>query len=217
MRAAASNLAAGAPAAEGGGAAEVRALSIGERIKNAVAPLELSDDQNTKIDGVIKGLNAKIGELRKGDFGVAELRQKIQTMREDLFREIKEILTEEQFTKFQKNVRQGQNGQRANGQLVPILQRLRDGTEHLEITEEQQRKVDVAFLSANEKLAPIFVKLRSGGGTPELHDEYLAVSGELKIKLQSALTTEQWDRLGAYMSKHRDGGGGAGAEAEKKQ
>jgi hypothetical protein len=214
MRTAAEKIVPGA-GADGGSAAEGRAVPIGKRIKNAVAPLKLSEEQNRKIDGVIQELEAKIAELRKRDIGMTELRETMQAMRQDLIRQLRETLSEEQFTKFQENIRQPQNGRQdaagAGAKLVPHLRLLWAGMQQLGLTEEQKTKVATAFFSANEKLKPILVKVQRGS-TPELHDQYVVVTQELKSKLQSVLTAQEWDELGNYVTKNGDLGNGAEAK-----
>ncbi len=202
---------------------EVRAVPIAQRIRNAVAPLQVSDEQSKKIDGVIKDLEEKIRELRKGAAGVTELREKILSMRQDLMTQMRGILTPEQFAKFQENVKQSQNAPNgtagAGEKLVTYLQRLQAGTRKLGLSEEQKAKLDVAFNNAKEKLMAIGVKLQNGP-TPELREEFNAVYQELKTRLQSVLTPEQWKELETSLSKNGSAGNSAGTaekNAEKKQ
>lgn len=223
MRAAAAVDATGAPAAGDGGAAEVRAVPIGQRIKNAVAPLKLSDEQNKKIDGVITDLEGKIAELRKGGTGVTELREKMQAMRQDLIKQMGEIFTEEQFAKFQENIKkQPQNAQGgiagAVERLAANLQRLQDGTKQVGLSDEQKAKLDGAFDSAKEKFKELGPKLQ-GGPTPELRAELGAVYQELRTQMQTILTPEQQEKFKAHMRETSPAGQGAVAAekgAEKK-
>lgn len=202
MRAAATVDATGAPAAGDGGAAEVKAVPIGQRIRNAVAPLKVSDEQNKKIDGVVKDLEQKIDELRKGDIAVTELREKMQAMRQDLIKQMREILSEEQFAKFQENVRQPQNAQAgiagAGERLAANLKRLQDGTKQVGLSDEQQAKLDAAFDTATKKFKELGPKLQ-GGPTPELREELGAVYEELRTQMQAILTPEQQEKFREHM------------------
>ena len=75
-------------------------------------------------------------------------------------------------------------------------------------------------MTARKKnLMAIGIKMQNGP-TPELREEFNAVYQELKTRLQSVLTPEQWKELETNLSKNRTAGNGAGTAEkgpEKKQ
>lgn len=91
-----------APKREGrpGGAdfAKVRAEQLAKE-------LSLKDDQKTKVEELFKAQGEKMRELRSAT--PEERREKGKTMREEMDKKMKEILTAEQYAKWEKNRAQG--------------------------------------------------------------------------------------------------------------
>jgi hypothetical protein len=203
-----------------GSADEPRVLSVGERIRNAVAPLNLSDEQKKKVDAIVEGLQAKMKELRTaGAANPDALREKLQNMRQDLMKQFKEVLSEGQFDQFRENIaQQPQNAgvQGAlGGRLVMALQRMQAGMREIGLSDEQKTKVDAAFAAAKKQLSDLSVDLQAGP-SPELREKVGAVYQELRTQLQSVLNDEQQEKFRTYMRKAAGGAGAAASPDVKK-
>ena len=71
-----------------------------ERLNKLVEELKLTDTQKTKVEAVLKAQMQKRQELR--DATPEERKEKGKAMREEMNKKLKELLTAEQFEKFEK-------------------------------------------------------------------------------------------------------------------
>ncbi len=75
--------------------------------------LDLTEDQKTKVKPIIEELTQKIGDLRKDtNITPEEKRPKMKELRDAATAKLKEVLTVEQFAKWEKN---GPGGRRLGG------------------------------------------------------------------------------------------------------
>jgi periplasmic protein CpxP/Spy len=86
-------------------------MGMKERVDKMAEDLKLTADQRTKVEAVMKDQAEKRRALR--DLTPEERREKSQAMREEMAKKMKEILTAEQFEKWEKNRPQG--GPRGQG------------------------------------------------------------------------------------------------------
>lgn len=204
-----------------GSADEPRVLSVGERIRNAVAPLNLSDEQKKKVDAIIEDLQAKMKELRTaGAANPDALREKMQSMRQDLMKQFKDVLSEGQFEQFRENIaQQPKNAAGAQGQLgsrlTMALKRMQAGMREVGLSDEQKTKVDAAFAAAKKQFSDLSPDLE-GGPTPELREKVGAVYEQLRTELQSVLTAEQQEKFRTVMRQAAGGPGKSPSPDAKK-
>jgi Spy/CpxP family protein refolding chaperone len=183
-------------------------VQIGQRLKEATANLGLSDEQSKKIDAAIADLQQKAQALIAAGPS-PETREKITALREDGLNQIKAILTEEQFAKFQEAIRQAPAGAPgAGGRLGQLVQRFQEALKDLNLTEEQKPKVQAAFADARKKLAELAPQ--PGQPTPETREKFRAAMEELRSKLTEVLTPEQQEKFRTAMQQAPTGAG-AGA------
>lgn len=95
-----------------------RGQGVEQQMTRLTEQLKLTDAQKPRVKAVLDEQDKKIQELR-GNTGMApeDRRAKLQTIREDSSKKLKEILTAEQFTKYEELQRQ-QRGRRA-GTVTP--------------------------------------------------------------------------------------------------
>jgi Spy/CpxP family protein refolding chaperone len=191
---------AGAPGAGRGPA------QMGQRLKEVTATLGLSDDQSKKVDAVIADLQKKAQALRGAGRG-PEMREKVMALREDGLKQIKAILNEEQFKKFEEIMRQAPGGEAAGGRLAALIGRFQDALKDLNLTEEQKPKVQAAFADTRKKLAELAPTLQGGQASPEIREKFRAAMDELRTQLTDVLTPEQKEKFHDAMQQ----GAGAGA------
>jgi Spy/CpxP family protein refolding chaperone len=182
---------------------------IGQRIKDVTATLGLSDDQTTKVDAAVADLQKKAEELRAAGAG-PEMREKLMALREDGMKQIKAILTEEQFTRFQEAIRQAPTGGPAGGRIGAMVQRFQDALKNLNLTEEQKPKVDAALADARKKLAALAPAVQGGQPNPEVREKFRTAMEDLRTELMGVLTPEQQEKFRASVQQ---GAGGPGAGA----
>lgn len=199
-----------APNAGGRPGAGAGRLQIGQRLKDATANLGLSDEQSKKIDAAVTDLQKKAEALRAAGPS-PETREKITALREDGLNQVKAILTEEQFAKFQEAIRQAPAaaGPGAGGRLGQLIQRFQGALKDLNLTEEQKPKVQAAFADARKKLAELAPQ--PGQPTPETREKFRAAMEELRSQLTQVLTPEQQEKFRAAMQQGAGAGAGVGA------
>jgi Spy/CpxP family protein refolding chaperone len=202
------------PAAGGGGAGGPGAPGAGrggqmiaQRIKDVTATLGLSDDQTTKVDAAVADLQKKAEELRAAGAG-PEMREKLMALREDGMKQIKAILTEEQFTRFQEAIRQAPAGGPAGGRIGAMVQRFQDAIKDLNLTEDQKPKVDAALADARKKLAALAPSVQGGQPNPDVREKFRTAMEDLRTELMGVLTPEQQEKFRASVQQ---GAGGPGA------
>jgi protein CpxP len=81
-----------------------------ERVDKMAEDLKLTADQKTKVEAVMKEQGEKMRGLR--DLTPEERREKSTALRAETTKKMKEILTAEQFTQWEKNRPQGRPGGR---------------------------------------------------------------------------------------------------------
>lgn len=103
---------------QGAGRQGGRGQGVEQQMTRLTEQLKLTDEQKPKVKAVLDEQDKKIMELR-GNTGTApeDRRAKLQSIREDSNKKLKEVLTAEQFTKYEELQRQ-QRGRRA-GTVTP--------------------------------------------------------------------------------------------------
>jgi Spy/CpxP family protein refolding chaperone len=180
-------------------------FQIGQRLKEITATLGLSDDQSKQVDAAIADLQKKAETLRAAGPS-PETREKITALREDGLKQIKAILTEEQFKNFEAAMLKAPaGGPGAGARLAGLVQRFQDALKDLNLTEEQKPKVQAVFANARKK----FAELAPQGGqpTPETREKFRAAMEELRTQLTDILTPEQKESFHDAMQRGATGAG----------
>ena len=185
-----------------------RPMAMGQRIKEATAGLGLSDEQKTKVDALVVETEKKMEGLRGTGAG-PELREKAMAIRDDVQKQMKEILTAEQYPKFEDAMRQAGpgGGRAAGGRVGGVLQRLQETIAELNLTDEQKETVKAAVDGARTKLQKIVPQLQGGQPGPEVREKLRGLFEELRTELGKVLTPEQMDKVRGALP---GGGGGSG-------
>src|SRR5262245_51708283 len=82
--------------------ASKRGFSVEQRADTLAKELKLTDEQKTKVTALLDEQAKKMRELRSEGASQEQRREKMQAMREDHQKKMKEILTADQYEKWQK-------------------------------------------------------------------------------------------------------------------
>ena len=200
------------PGPGAGGPGGNRPLPITQRLNEVISTLNLSDDQKKKVDDLLADVQKKAVEIRSAGNPGPEMREKIQALREDVLKQIKSILNEEQFKKLEEAMRP-QPGPGAGGggaRLGALIQRLADGMKDLNLSDDQKPKVQAALADARKKFQELAPQLQGGQPTPELREKFRGILEGLRDELSGVLNEEQKEKFRALMQPGQ-GAGGQGA------
>jgi Spy/CpxP family protein refolding chaperone len=192
----------GGPGAPGAG----RGAFMAQRMKDVTATLGLSDEQSKKVDAAVADLQKKAEDIR----AAGPDREKIMALREDGLKQMKAILTEEQFTKFEEAMRQPPAG--AGGRVGAMVQRFQDAIKDLNLTQDQEPKVQGALADARKKFAALAPSVQGGQPSPDVREKFRTAMEDLRTELMGILTPEQQEKFRAAMQQGA-GAGGAGPGA----
>lgn len=95
-------------------------MTVDERVTRLTEQLTLTDEQKPKVKALLEDQAKKQAEFR--DLPQEERRTKAQGLREEMTKKMKEILTAEQFKKYEalpQGRGQGQGGNRPPGDASP--------------------------------------------------------------------------------------------------
>lgn len=76
--------------------------TVEQRVEQLTAALNLTDEQKPKVKAVLEATSKKMQELFGGGTSREQMREKMQPIREEEAKKLKDILTAEQFGKWQK-------------------------------------------------------------------------------------------------------------------
>lgn len=77
-------------------------MTVEQRLEKMTADLTLTDEQKPKVKTVLEDTSKKMKELYSGDLSQEQRREKMQPIRDEETKQMKKILTTEQFGKWQK-------------------------------------------------------------------------------------------------------------------
>jgi Spy/CpxP family protein refolding chaperone len=97
----------------GGAAAPARPRGGGMTVESIDKAVTLTDAQKPKVKTAVDELNSAVQEARNAD--QSERRTKMTAARDDFNKKMKDILTPEQYTKFEAMPRPGRRGQGGGG------------------------------------------------------------------------------------------------------
>lgn len=180
-----------------------------ERLKNQVKDFDLTSEQQTRVDELMKATEARLTELGKENEGkegpdqFEGIRPIIAEHREKLA----EILTEEQRAKLERQDRAGREAGRGPGgggfgfgpgggnMFARMGEFLKERLGELDLTEDQKAKSD-ALIEENAKTMQ------------EMADKMRAQGEEFQAKMKEILTPEQQEKFEELMQPRFGPGGG---------
>jgi Spy/CpxP family protein refolding chaperone len=181
---------------------------------NPFASLNLKEEQQKKLDAARQERDTQIRALfsRDNDTPREERTAKMQKVREAYEATIKKVLTEEQMKKYQESRSaqggrgEGQDQGRRPGQGG--FGGRRNPYAELDLTKEQQAKLDKITAAQREEQTKLFQELRDGGGNREgLREKFSALREKYQKQIDAILTDEQKKKL---QEQRRPGQGGFG-------
>jgi Spy/CpxP family protein refolding chaperone len=180
---------------------------------NPFASLNLKEEQQKKLDAARQERDTQMRALfsRDSETPREERTAKIQKVREAYEATVKKVLTEEQMKKYQES-RSAQGG-RGEGQGRRPGQGgfggRRNPYAELDLTKEQQAKLDKITAAQREEQTKLFQELRDGGGNREgLREKFSALREKYQKQIDAILTDEQKKKL---QEQRRPGQGGFGS------
>ncbi len=189
--------------------------------------LGLTDEQAEKVMPIMQDFREKRQALREKSGGqpTEEMREEFRKLREDRDAKLKEILTADQFARFQEMMsqyggRQGRQGGPSSGERQGPPAGNPPGERHeaqpggqqdratmmkekLGLTDEQAEKVQAVMQEFHEKAHALREK---AGGQPS-PDEMRELREERDTKLKAILTADKFARLQEMMSQRGPGQG----------
>ncbi len=165
--------------------------------------LGLSEEQQKALKEAFEKFRNKQKELRESlrDSNVKpeEMREKFKKLYEEFEAELKKLLTEEQWQKYQelkKNFSKRFNPN--NRRNRP--KRLKDFLKDLGLSEEQEKAVKEAIKELREAVKDLI----NGGTAPEqMREKIKALQEELEAKLKKLLTPEQFEKYKKWREQGR--------------
>jgi len=200
-----------------------------QRLEDAIAELNLAPEQKEQLKPIREEIRAKLQELRGQlkDLSPQDRRERIKEVLTEVRGKLEAILTDEQKTKLREklqNLRDGaKQGERKvdrpnaapstepSAQLPPagagrgvMIDRLRENLDKLELTPDQDKKVEAILADASKQL----IKLRedAAGNLDGLRDKAREVFTDVRGKLRDVLTAEQQRKLLELMPPRRPDG-----------
>lgn len=184
----------GGPEGEGPGAHRERGGRRGnpgamlDRLKSAVYELQLSDEQKGKVDQVFSDAAEEFKKLREETQGkeprerMAAFRPALERLREG----VTAALTEEQRQALRSKMEAARG---AGGNLV---ERIRNSLRGVELTAEQQEKVDALLKETEQKAEAIRAEAQSGA--QQARGKFRELMQETRQKVDALLTPEQHEK-----------------------
>jgi protein CpxP len=162
-----------------------RQAALRERIQDTVKELNLTEEQRQKLQVIVRAQATKLRDLRQ-DSGLspAERRQKVQALREEITSQVKQVLTPEQFEKWQ--ARQGRLGAAGRAPLARVQEAIRD----LNLTDQQKEQLKPIYQEQAEKLRELY--LDSSLSIPEKLEKLKGMRAEIAPKLKKVMDADQY-------------------------
>jgi Spy/CpxP family protein refolding chaperone len=206
-----------------------RGMMLMQRVREDLQQLNLTEDQKGKIRDIFETFRDEMQAKRQELQGLtpAEVQAKIQDEFRKVTGKVEDVLMPEQKEKFRKQMdelredarrgpaaagagattRPGAGGG-AGGPGAGMLDRLRDGLQKLELSDEQKQKIKTVF----DDMRPKFQQVReqAQGDMQAAREKSRELVGELQNKLRTILTPEQQEKLRSIMRP--PGAGGAGGD-----
>ena len=181
-----------------------------ERSREDVNALALKDDQKTRLDAIFKEAaeQAKSLETEIQSMEPRERAQKVQPFSRDLREKVSGVLDEEQRQTLRKN--------RATRQGKEMVDRWKRALGELNLTSDQQTKVDTVLADAQKRIETQAAEAGDGQGGGR-GGRGGAGNQETRQKIQEILTPEQQQKLSEVMPQRGGGRGRGGNQGNNAQ
>jgi hypothetical protein len=162
-------------------------------LEQASTRLQLSDEQKQKVQAL-----------------ASDVATKTQALHEEAIKQLKTILSEEQFKQFEQMQAQagpgGFAGGPGGGGPAQIAERLRKAIDDMQLTDDQKAKIKPIMDDFQKKIQDLRGQAQGGGGpNPELREKFRSAMQELRAQLQGVLTPEQMQKLREVMPQQGEG------------
>jgi periplasmic protein CpxP/Spy len=162
-----------------------RQQGLRQRMQDVAKELNLTDEQKQKLQAIVRGEAAKLQALRQdSSLSPTDRRQKVRALRDDITAQVKQVLTPEQFEKWQ--ARQGQPGARGRAPLA----RVQEAIKELNLTDQQQEQLKPIYQEQTEKLRDLY--LDTSLSIPEKLEKLKGMRAEISPKLKKVMDAEQY-------------------------
>ncbi|HVY70981.1 MAG TPA: Spy/CpxP family protein refolding chaperone [Verrucomicrobiae bacterium] len=171
----------------------------------------MTDDQQTKVDAALKDFQSKAREMfQQGQPGEGD-REKMMAARKQLndglLAQLKGVLNDDQYKKVEEALSRGPRGGGPGGQRGGLEQALKE----LNLTADQQAKLDPIIKAQQEKMRAMFEKMQSGNVDREaMGEERKKAHDEFMGQLKGVLTDEQYAKFEESSRRMGPPGGGRG-------
>jgi hypothetical protein len=175
-----------------------------DRLRQIIADLHVSPEQQTKIDATLDkartDMRDMIEELRQAD--PQTRRQRIQQFRSKLSEDISSILNSDQVKEFQEKI--GELRQQAGGastqpanRIAAMSQRLRAALDQIDLSDDQKTKVKQTLDDARQRLEDLRAEVQSD--PTQAREKFQTITQDLRQQLRGILTPDQQQKLRSIM------------------
>jgi periplasmic protein CpxP/Spy len=164
-----------------------RTGALRERMQDAARELNLTPEQTTKLQTIVRERMEKMRALRQDtNLSSDERREKFQAGREELLAEVKKVLTPEQFEKWK-----ARQGLLAPGGRRP-MERLQEAIQDLNLNDDQREQLTPVYLEQIEKLRDI--QQDPSLSMAQKVEKLKAIRDEVAPKLKKVFTADQYSK-----------------------
>jgi len=196
-----------AQAADGKAARKGGTGVVGGRFGGGLEELNLNEDQKSKLQEFIRENGEKIRALREDQSTPREEKaKKFQEFQDAMSTKMKEVLTAEQFAKWDKSRASGPGG----GGLAGGREQMQKMLEELNLTDEQKEKVQAAMKGQGETMQSL-----RDASPEERREKFQKIQETMTAKMKEILNKDQFEKW--EKSRAQLGGRLGGGDAAKKK
>jgi Spy/CpxP family protein refolding chaperone len=164
-----------------------RASALRERMQETARELNLTPEQTAKLQTIVRERMEKMRALRQDtSLSSEERREKFQAGREELFAEVKKVLTPEQFEKWK-----AKQGLQTGGGMRPMA-RIQEAIQDLNLTDDQMQQLTPLYTEQIEKLRDLYQD--PSLSMAQKVEKLKAIRQEVAPKLKKVFTADQYSK-----------------------
>ncbi|MBI5772758.1 MAG: hypothetical protein HZA89_03320 [Verrucomicrobia bacterium] len=181
--------------------------AAGGRFGGGLEELNLNEDQKSKLQEFMRENGEKLRALREDQSTPREDKaKKFQEFQEAMSAKMKEVLTAEQFTKWEKSRASGPGA----GGLAGGREQIQKALEELNLTPEQKEKVEAAMKEQGQAMQGL-----RDASPEERREKFQKLQETMTAKMKEILNKEQFEKW--EKSRAALGGRLGGGDAAKKK
>jgi Spy/CpxP family protein refolding chaperone len=162
-----------------------RAAALRERMQDTAKELNLTDEQKEKLQTIIRREVGKLRDLRQDtSLSPEDKKAKLRALREEITTEVKNVLTPDQFEKW--NAKQGPLAAGGGAPLARVQEAIKD----LNLTEQQKEQLKPIYQEQMEKLHELYQD--TSLSIPEKLEKLKRMHQEIAPKLKQVMDAEQY-------------------------